>query len=245
MRGKDFLKIAYFTVYFLVFGIAFLCAANDAFASGDASVCKVMIKKVLLKTPSGEWVPVKGSEREADLMAEEPILSFVNFDRVPPGRYVNFKVVLSETLKVAGRDGKNFTRIGGEILVGGTAVKASDLPGDITSLKIISSTWNDQRAGEIIEHLNLDYEDRDDTMEIYPKRNFQKPFLVKKGTAVHIWITVNLSHTLYFAFPNSIRKGLPKENVMYFMPPSQINDVGIAVGPVSSYASGDDVAFDF
>lgn len=223
----------------------FFMGEECAFAAGDPTECKVTVKQVFLKTVSGSWVLVKKSEREADLMAEEPILSFINYDRVPPGKYVNFKIVLSETVKVSGRDGGNMTREGGEIIVGGTAAKASDLPGDIASLKTISPTWNDQKPGAIIEHLNLDFEDSNDTMEIYPKRNFQKPFIVKKGSAVHIWLTVNLNHTIYFAFPNSIQKGVPKVNSMYFIPPSTIDDVSLISDSVSKFASEAEVAFDF
>ena len=232
-------------VLFCIAGVVFLFATNPSFALGEPSECKVIVKKVLLKNISNDWVPVALPEHEADLLSEDSIVSFVNFDKIKPGKYVNIKVVLSETFKISGRIGNNFTRAGGEITVGGTAVRSSDLPGDITSIRIVSPTWDKQKEGEVIEHLNLDYEDTNDTMEIYPKRNFQKPFLVKKGTAIHIWVTVNLSHTLYFAFPNSIRKGLPAENVMYFIPPTLIDEVGIAAGPVSNYASGDEVAFDF
>lgn len=232
-------------ICFFVTILAFFAMGDILFAAGDPLECKVLVKQVLLRTVSGDWVPVKNSEHEVDLKVEEPIISFINYDRVPPGKYVNFKIVLSETLKVSGKDDRNMTREGGEIIVGGAAAKASDLPGDITSLQTIKSTWNNQKEGEMIEHLNLDFEDRNETMEIYPKRNFQKPFLVKKGSAVHIWMTVTLGRTLYFAFPNSIRKGVPKENAMYFIPPTEIDDVSITSDSVSRFASGEEIAFDF
>jgi hypothetical protein len=230
-----------------LFGAAAMFAGltTDGWAAGETSSCKVTVKQVLLKTPSGNWVPIKGSEHETDLATEDPMLSLLNFDRVPPGKYVNFKLVVSETVKVTGRDGKNFTRAGGDIYMGGSAVNASGLPGDITALRVVSPTWNNELSGEMTERINLDYEDRDDIMEIYPKRNFLKPFIVKKGSAVHIWMTINLDQTMYFAFPNSIRKGVPRVNVMYFIPPSQIDDVSITVDSVSRYASTDEVAFDF
>ena len=231
--------------FVVFFSAGFLGFSNLSFAAGDAVKCVVTIKKVLLKKVSGDWIPVPDSAREADLSKEEPVLSFINYNKVPSGKYVNFKIVLSETVKVAGKDGKNLTKEGGEITVGGTAVSASELPGNITSFKVASPVWNTRDSGLITEHLNLDYEDRNDTMEIYPRRNFQPPFIVKQGSGVTLWMTMNLERTIYFAFPNSISKNVPKENVMYFIPPKEIEDVSITVDAVSSFASSDEIAFDF
>ena len=227
------------------FSAGFLEFLSLSFAAGNAVKCVVMIKKVLNKKVSGEWVPVPDSAREADLLVEEPLLSFINTNKVPSGRYVNFKIILSETVKVTGKDGNNLTKEGGEITVGGTAVNSSELPGNITSFRVASRVWNIQELGLITEHLNLNYEDRNDTMEIYPRRNFQPSFVIRQGSSVTLWMTVNLDHTIYFAFPNSISKAVPKENVMYFIPPNEIDDVSLTVDAVSSLASGDEIAFDF
>ncbi len=230
----------------LLIGIIFLSVfTGSCLAAGDATKCVVVIQGVYFKKFSGAWVKVKDSSREVDLLAEEPLLSFINFDRVPPGRYVNLKIVLSETFKVSGKDRNNMTKAGGEITVGGTAAKGRDLPGEINSLAVTAPTWNDQSKGEITEHLNLNFEDRDDTIEIYPRRIFDKPFHIKKASAVQIWMTMNLNQTIYFAFTNMIKKGVPKEKVMYFIPPNQIKELTVMVDSVSSIASGDDIEFNF
>lgn len=235
--------------YFLTFpasiavSLVIFCASS--FAVGDATKCEVTVQAIFLKNISGDWIKIKDSSRQANLMVEEPLLSFINYDRVPPGKYVNFKVILSETFKISGKDGDNFTKAGGEITVGGTAIKASALPGTITALKVTSPVWNTEKEGEITEHLNLDFEDQNDTIEIYPRRNFQKPLLIKKGSAVHIWMTISLTRTIYFAFPNMIKRGVPKENVMYFLPPEGVDDVSMSVDAASRFASEDEVEIDF
>ncbi|PIU40066.1 MAG: hypothetical protein COT00_03640 [Candidatus Omnitrophica bacterium CG07_land_8_20_14_0_80_50_8] len=226
--------------------VAALFAGTDlGYASGDASRCIVTVKKVLLKNISGEWITVSTPEYEYSLLSDDVIFSCVNYKRVPRGKYVNFKLVLSEILKVSGRDGKNFTRGGGEITVGGTATKASKLPGEIKSFKVAAPTWSDSTEGLMIEHLNLDYEDTNDTMEIYPRRDFDRPFLIKEGSGIHLWMTINLNNTIYFMFPSSIRRGLPTENVMYFIPPKVIDDLTISVDAASRSAASDMIEWDF
>ena len=214
-------------------------------AAGDATKCVATIKGVYFRKVTGEWVLVKDSSREADLLAEEPALSFINYNRVPSGKYVNVKIVLSETFKVTGKGGNNMTKQGGEITVAGTAIHGRDLPGTINSLEVTAPTWSDQAQGEIIEHLNLDFEDRNDFIEIFPRRNFEKPFRVKKGSAVHVWMTMSLNRTVYFAFTNMIKRKVPKENVMYFIPPDQIDELSITVDSASTFASGDEIEFNF
>ena len=219
--------------------------SGSCLAAGDAVKCMATIQSIYFRKVSGAWIQVKDSSRQVDLLAEEPILSFINFNRVPPGKYVNVKIVLSETFKVTGKDGNNMTKAGGEITVAGTATHGTDLPGTINSLEVTAPTWNDQSEGEITEHLNLDYEDRNDSIEIFSRRNFDKPFHVKKGSAVHVWMIVSLNKTINFAFPNMIKKRVPRENVMYFIPPNQIDELSITVDAASSFASGEEIEFDF
>lgn len=232
-------------ILFYIFLTSSLWRIKPCFASGDATHCIITVKKVWLKNVSGDWVSVDLPEHQVDLTQEEPIFSFVNYKKVPRGKYVNFKVVISETLKVSGKDGRNMTKAGGEITVGGTAATIADLPGDITSLAATSPTWNDKEEGLITEHLNLDFEDRNDTMEIYPRRDFNKPFVIKEGSGVHLWLTVSLSHTIYFMFPNAIRKNVPTQYVMYFIPPKEVDDMSIVVDSSTSFAPGDLVVWDF
>ncbi len=42
-----------------------------------------------------------------------------------------------------------------------------------------------------------------------------------------------------------VKRGVPKENVMYFLPPNQVDDVSIIVDAVSRYAAEDEVSVDF
>ncbi len=68
------------------------------------------IKSVQLKKSTGEWVTVIEPDHQVDLVNQEPMVSFLNNGRrVSPGTYINFKIILSETVKVKGVDGTSKT----------------------------------------------------------------------------------------------------------------------------------------
>jgi len=79
----------------------FLGFLNDAFAISDPSACVITIKSVELKKDSGAWITVIEPDHQVDLVNQRPIVSFFNNGRrVPPGHYLNFKIVLLRTIKV-------------------------------------------------------------------------------------------------------------------------------------------------
>ena len=236
------------TLYFSTFGLALILGFfffQPAHASSDTSKCIVTIKKFLLKNRSGEWITVPGIKGEADLLAEEPLIFFVNHERVPSGKYVNFKIVLSETLKLSGSDRRHKTLEGGEITVNGTASSMSDLPGEVTSIKVIKPNINEQLEGIMTQHLNFDFEDRDDEMEIYSKRNYLKPFKIEEHTSIHVWVTISPEGTMHYGFKNSIKRGIPAESLMYFIPPGKIKDLSITVKSSSLFVPEDAIVWDF
>lgn len=53
----------------------------------------ITIKSVELKDSQGLWVTVIEPDKQVDLAAEEPSVSFFNNGRVVPGNYVNFRIV--------------------------------------------------------------------------------------------------------------------------------------------------------
>ncbi len=69
----------------------FLAAPSSA---GDAPAQSIItIKSVQLKSDQGNWLTVIEPDRQVDLLNEEAGLSFFNNGRVPPGSYINFKIV--------------------------------------------------------------------------------------------------------------------------------------------------------
>ena len=155
------MKLKYMSIGLFLFLICLIFPSLCS-AVGDASQCVMTVKKIELKNRAGDWIVLTDEEQPLDLFSQNPSITVVNKGRLAPGVYVNCKITLSEIFAVAGSDGPNMTREGGQITVGGTAAKAFDLPGEITSLNEVSPTWNTKSEGVMTEHLNLNYEDRDD-----------------------------------------------------------------------------------
>ena len=224
------------------FALAIFCGGERAFA-GDPAYLGVTIKKVQLKNRNGDWVTLAEPNKTIDLRGDEPVAEFVNKNRVPAGEYVNVKITLSETFHISGSDGKNLTKQGGEITVAGSAAKAADLPGDLTSVRQSAPTWNTLSEGEITEHLSLDYEDRDDMMEIYGKREFKKPLAIKEGSEVRVTMGIELRDTLHFVWPNFF-SGLTEE-AMYFLPPKDVSEVSVKSGATTVLLTSESLEWAF
>ena len=83
----------------LVF-VSMLVFSQDLYAAGDPSECVITIETVALKNGEGKWVTVANPDHEVDLVTQEAGLSFFNNGRVPAGRYVNFRILISKRFKV-------------------------------------------------------------------------------------------------------------------------------------------------
>ncbi len=197
----------WFSRFSVVFLISIFSFGAAAFADGGTPThCFVTVKKVMLKNSDGNWFVMQEADKIVDL-AEEFAIAITNDGRIPPGTYVNFKITLSEFWKVSGSDDLNLTKEGGEITIGGSATKASELPGDIFMMDEAKPTWNKEKEGLITVHLDLDYRDRDEIMEIIGKRDLQKPLVIKKNSNIAVWFEMNLADTLHFARARSVAAG--------------------------------------
>jgi len=217
----------------------------DAFAAGEATHYWVTVKKIEFRNLSGQWVTAMEPNKAIDLVDPESKFSFQNGGKIPPGDYEIFKITLSETFKVSGSDGEKKTKTGGEIVVGGTASKASDLPGEITSLQERSPTLSKDTEGEMTVHVNLDHEDRDDIIEIYGKRPFPKPLTIKANSKIVVALVFNLKETIHFAWKDSVAPGLPAADVIYFLPSRRVEDVSVKSDFRTAYTSSDDIEMVF
>jgi hypothetical protein len=198
-----------------------------AWAGGPATHCVVTVKEVKLKNTDNDWITVPIPETKLDFANPEQTLTFKNDGRVPEGKYKNFKFVISETFQVSGHDGNNFTAEGGDITIGGTAHRTSELPGDITSIVETKKSWNTAKEGLMTVKVNMDFEDRDDVMEIYGVRDIELPFRVKENALLTFMITMNMDQCVYFAWPDSLAKNIPSTNVMYYLTPKTIAEVSV------------------
>ena len=218
--------------------LLFFFTSTPCFAVGNASQCVITIKKIELKNTAGDWLVLTDKEQKLNLFSQDPAITVVNKGKIAPGTYINCRITLSETLSVAGSDGPNMTKEGGEITVGGTAARISELPGEISSLKEVSPAWNTQSEGLITEHLNLNYEDRDNVMSIYSKRDFNRQLAVKEGSTIRVILRIDLKKTIYFVWANYF-KGFPPKDTIYFLPPNEISELSVKVDAITALATGD------
>jgi hypothetical protein len=223
-----------------------LSLAPAAFGAVSPSSCIITIEKLELKNNSGEWVTLLQPDLQVDLVVKDPSLSFSNASgKIPPGNYINFRVILSETIKVSGRDHENMTKADGEVEITGSAMQLRDLPGVFSGYKEKSATWNLSAEAPIKVHLNFNNGDSDDVMTVTRRRDFADPLEIKKGSFVYVWFMLDLVKTLYYAEPASLGNNWPPNRGFYFLPPNKIDGAIITVDARKEEMSGDDVGLWF
>ena len=207
----------------------------------------ITIKSVQLKNNTGQWITVIEPDRQVDLVTTEPSVSFFNnAGRVPPGNYINFKVEILETIKLAGKlRGIEMTKEGGEVTIGGTAESAEELPGTFTSVEETAPTWNDKAEGVVRVHLNLNHEDENDVISIHAKRDLVPALEVKKGSFIRVWFDLDLKNTLKYAGAGDLGPGLPKGRIMYCLTPSQVDGASVTVDEETIDVPSNNLALDF
>ncbi len=239
------MKIKMTSVIFLFF-LAFSTVAHAASDPVTPSKCVVTIERFELKNNTGEWITVISPDLQVDLAVKDPTLSFSNAGgKIPPGNYINFRIILSETFKVSGKDHENLTKEGGDVTISGTAHELRDLPGVFTAYKETEPTWNLASEGAFKIHLNFNSADSDEEMTLTRRRDFAEALEIKKGSFVYVWFLMDLQKTLYFAEAASLSNGWPKDRAFYFLPPKQIDTVLLTVDGRKEEMKGDDVVLWF
>ncbi len=86
---------------------ALIFSVSPSFAAAVPAGSVITIKSVELKNDKGQWLTIIEPDKQVDITKEESGLSFFNNNRVPPGNYVNFRIVVferspKETMEVHG-----------------------------------------------------------------------------------------------------------------------------------------------
>lgn len=227
--------------------VSFLAVAAPALAETRPETTKyaITIRKVELRSTDGTWVTVVEPDRVIDLINEEPVVSFFNNGRIPEGSYVNFRLVLSETVTIAGCVKNNCTMGGGSATLTGTAANAAELPGVITGWSETAPTWHKGAAGDVKLKLDLDNQDEDDKIVIKANRDFGPPIEISEGQFVKVWFDVDLRHSMEHALPDGFAPGAPKKHAMYVMPPALIEELKITVGTDTRTFTSDQILLEF
>ena len=206
----------------------------------------VTIQSLMLKNQTGEWITIVRPDKEVDLFSDQAKVTLFNSGKIPDGEYLNFKLAISETVRVSEADHfGNRTREGGRVIIGGTARNNFELPGEITSFIEKSPTWTDKEEGEIKATINFDNEDEDDIIEITGVRDFAEPFVIKKGSFINVVVSMNLLGTCYQINPSAFKRGMPKKKAMLVFPPRYVNEVRFTVDNRTELLQPDEVLIKF
>jgi len=233
------------TLRFAPFVLAALLAPAAVFAAGDSTSFKVTVEKVYLKNSTGDWILAGEPKSTVDLAVEGPVFSMQNDGRVPPGEYLNAKVVLSETVRFSGTDGENKTKAGGKLRLGGTASKASDMGAlSVSRFEQASPTWTKETEGEMEQTIDLDFEDRDAVMEIYGRRNLRKVLKVTPKSTIQVLLGIEIKRRINFAWPNFFT-GIPSTEAMYWLPPKEVGELTLKIDASSAILTSEDVEWAF
>lgn len=206
----------------------------------------VTVKSLELKNNTGEWVKVIEPDLEVDLLSRDPRVSYVNDGkRIPKGNYINFRIVLSETIRIKGHDYENFTKEGGEIKILGNFLEEAEL--NVTGVDEIKPTWtaNAEEEGVIKVYFDVDDKSLDDQVIMTRKRDFPEPFYIKKGSYISASFSLNLEGTLIHAQKASLGGGLPKNDIMFGMIPRNVNELVFLVDEAREVVPNSDIAIAF
>jgi hypothetical protein len=194
----------------------------------------------------GEWVKVIEPDKAVDLFSEQGKITFFNRGRIQPGEYINFKLLISESIRVSEADHfGNMTKEGGYAVLSGTARDNFELPGNIKSYLEKSPTWNDQTEGMMTQVINFDNEDADDIIELTKVHDFARPILIKNGSFVNVVFSLNLLGTCYKVNPSAFKRGMPKKRAMVVFPPRYADQVRFTVDQKTELLEADDVLIKF
>lgn len=230
-----------------VMAVLFFAGAPEVRAETTISRFIVTVKKVELKDASGVWVALAEPNAPIDLLAEEQPIIFrmTNDGRVPSGTYVGVRITLSETVKFSGFSNENKTKEGGVLTLGGTASKSSDIErNEVTTFRQDAPTWNVETEGLMTQHLNLDFEDRDDFMQITSKRPFAKLFTVKEKSTIKVSMILDVRRNVYYAWTDYF-SGISSKAAMYFLPPADVSELIVKSDSMTAFLTGEMLEWTF
>ncbi len=220
---------------------------TKSFATGNASTYKVTVQNIQLKNDAGSWVTIATPNQVIDIAAVAAGAvagSFMNDASIPVGNYVNFKVVLSETMVFSGSDGAtNITRSGGDVTVTGADAAAAStatwasFPPNATLTENVESHKSSGTPGEVTAHLDL-AGDTDGYIEVYAKSDLGDPVSINMNSVVSMYFDFDTQGTVIWTNAGD-------GNIMFFTPPQEGTQFGITVDGSSITVTADSMRIDF
>lgn len=219
---------------------------GTAHPSGDPIELIYTVQKIMLKKIDGQWITVLQPNQAVDMLSESSIVFTIhNKGEIPPGKYVNLKIYLSETVLFTGSDTKFLTKAGGITKITGSAAYATDLPGEITAFVEKAPTWTLKEMGRITQHLDFDHSDADDYITLYAKRDFLDPVSINESSTVKVSFAFDIIGTVRFAWPEYFAADVPDKKVMFYMPSDHVNELVLTVDGRRTEVKRDVIVFEF
>ncbi len=225
---------------------ALFLVAGSARAEGPVTECLAHLKAVFLKSIRGQWIQIWTGDDEIDLLnSKAPFFTLTNKGNIPPGQYINIRFRFGEKFVVTGSDGPYSTRAGGESVIGGSASTNERLPGEILLYKETKPTFSKTEPGPMTVRFDFDYQDRDDYIEITPRREFQAPFAITSKSQIRASLGFDFSSSIQFVIAGSLAAGIPTDRAVIFTFPKRVLEMVLRVDFKSRYVKGNDIVVEF
>lgn len=209
-----------------------VCISLFCFSSsyaGDATTYKMTVQTVQLKTSAGNWVTIASPNQEIDIASVSggaAAGSFFNDAAIPVGSYVNFKLILSETMKFSGSDQGHNTTAGGTITLTGTDANAASTAtwqGVLPNANLVEGNETcDGTAGETTVTLNLDAGDADNYIEVSAGTDSATPITVAQSSEISMFFDFDTQDTIHY-------QNAGGNDIMFYTPPGAGTQFGITV----------------
>ncbi|MFC1754644.1 DUF4382 domain-containing protein [Thermoproteota archaeon] len=210
---------------------------------------------------TGTWVTIAEPNEEIDIasVAQNGGVAgtFAANISIPVGTYDNFKLQLSETMKVSGNDGTNYTRQDGAVTINGSDGNAASTASWVAALPeatMVESvdTYSGSAEGEVTVTINLDAGDADGYIEIYydDTSNPAISITVTESSEISMWFDFDTVGTiLYYTNGECISDGFTEDGtgngLCIFIPPQTGTQFQITVDGATTTITEPTMRIDF
>ena len=233
---------------FVVASLLLAMTQSALLYAGNPLEYTVYLKKFELKNNTGQWITVIEPDRPVDLVEEEARISLFNTaGRVPDGNYINFRITISETVKVQGRDEIHVTKNDGSVELIGDAEGPEDLPSKITGFRENSlSCASEGSPGPMKVKFSLNSKaGRDDAITLTRKWDFPEPMEVRNGSFIYAIMVPRLEDSVRHAQKHFFKTSVPDHDAMFAWPIRQVEQVKLTVDEKSVEMGPDDILVEY
>ncbi|MEI8345439.1 MAG: hypothetical protein WCG06_05135 [Candidatus Omnitrophota bacterium] len=214
----------------------------QACACSAAQQYKITLVRLELKNISGRWIKVFEPDTLVDLIDQKPALAFFNNGRIPPGRYVNFRLSISQTVRVSGRDGAHSTLAGGYTVVKTAAADLSKAAPEQWRYEPLADSAGTQAEAQLmkVEFARLAQgSSAQSPIVLSAARDFEG-LTVENGTFIRLGFLLDFDGTICDASASDLARSTAQKPFLYALPPKSASDAVLTVGQtVKAFKSQD------